>query len=105
MLDIKFIRNNPDLVKDACEKKGVNVDIDLFLETDKKRREILQALEDMQAQKNRANREIQRAGSDEKNKIILKMRELDENSDRLNQDSSKLGKKIKGLNVPISNNP
>ena len=105
MLDIKFIRNNPNLVKDACEKKGVNVDIDLFLETDKKRREILQALEDMQAQKNRANREIQRAGSDEKNKIILKMRELDENSDRLNQDSQKLEKEFNDLMLQIPNIP
>lgn len=105
MLDIKFIRNNPDKVKDACEKKGINVDIDLLLETDKKRRETLQALEDMLAQKNKANKEIQQANPEEKNKIILEMRELDQNSDRLNQDSQKLEKEFNDLMLRIPNIP
>ena len=105
MLDIKLIRNNPNLIKDACEKKGFNVDIDLLLETDKKRREILQALEDMLAQKNKASKEIRRAGPEDKNKIILKMRELDENSDRLNQDSQRLGKEFNDLMLKIPNIP
>ncbi len=105
MLDIKFIRNNPDLIKDACEKKGVNVDIDLLLEIDKKRREALQALEDMLAQKNKANKEIQQSNSGEKNRIILKMRELDENSDRLNRDSQRLEKEFNDLMLQIPNIP
>jgi len=84
MLDIKFIRNNPDLVKKGCQKKGVEVDIDGLLEIDKKRLETLQALEEIRAQKNRANKEIQKAKDEkEKNKIILKMQELDKNNDRL----------------------
>ncbi|MDO8601409.1 MAG: serine--tRNA ligase [bacterium] len=105
MLDIKFIRQNSNLVKDACEKKGVNIDIDLLLEVDKKRLETLQALEDMQAQKNKANKEIQQANSEEKNTIILKMRELDENSDRLNQDSQKFEKEFNDLMIKIPNIP
>lgn len=105
MLDIKFIRNNPNLVKDACEKKGINIDIDLLLGVDKKRRETLQALEDMLAQKNKANKEIQQSNSEEKNIIILKMRELDENSDRLNQDSQKLEKEFNDLMFQIPNIP
>ena len=61
MLDIKFIRQNPDIIKEGCRKKQVKVDIDRLLEVDKKRREVLQALEDMRAQKNKANKEIQKA--------------------------------------------
>ena len=38
MLDIKFIRQNPEKVKDGCWKKGVKVDIDRLLELDKKKR-------------------------------------------------------------------
>lgn len=44
MLDIKFIRQNPDAVKEGCRKKQVEVDVDKLLEVDKKRREVLQAL-------------------------------------------------------------
>ena len=84
MLDIKFIRQNPEKVKEGAAKKQAKCDIDRLLEVDKKRREILQALEDMRAQKNKASKDIQAAGDPkEKEVIILKMRELDENSDRL----------------------
>src|SRR3989338_2038503 len=84
MLDIKFIRQNSEKVKEGIAKKQAKVDIDRLLEVDKKRRETLQALEDMRAQKNKANKEIQEEKSKEdKDVIILKMRELDENSDRL----------------------
>ena len=90
MLDIKFIRQNPNKVKEGCKAKQVKVDIDLLLEVDKKLRETLPALEDMRAQKNKANKEIQRAkDKKEKDKIILKMREMDQNSDRLTKTLKK----------------
>ncbi len=54
MLDINFIRQNPKIVKKGCRDKQSDVDIDLLLEIDKKRREAIQALEDMRAQKNKS---------------------------------------------------
>ncbi len=35
MLDTKFIRENPDIVKEGCQKKQVKVNIDLLLKIDK----------------------------------------------------------------------
>ena len=40
MLDIKFIRNNPDVVKQTAKNKNVVVDIDALLVLDEKRREL-----------------------------------------------------------------
>ena len=117
MLDIKFIRQNLDKVKEGCQKKQVKVDIDRLLEVDKKRREVLQALEDMRAQKNKANKEIQKAKDQKepasakasarqrKQKIILKMRELDKNSDRLTKNSKKLDEEFNNLMLQIPNLP
>ena len=117
MIDIKFIRNYPDKVKEGCQKKQVKVDIDRLLEVDKKRREVLQALEDMRAQKNKANKEIQKAKDQKepasakasarqrKQKIILKMRELDKNSDRLTKNSKKLDEEFNNLMLQIPNLP
>lgn len=106
MLDIKFIRQNVDKVKDAVQKKRVNIDIDRFLEVDKKRRELLQALEDMRAQKNRANEEIQKAKTkEEKDLIILKMRELDQNSDRVTSDFQEADKEFQRLMLLVPNIP
>jgi len=45
MLDIKFIRENPELVKQGCKKKHVEVDIDKLLKLDKKSREFLKKIE------------------------------------------------------------
>ena len=41
MLDIKFIRENPEVVKKAAKDKGTKVDIDEFLKADKERRALL----------------------------------------------------------------
>jgi len=106
MIDIKFIRNYPDKVKEGCQKKQVKVDIDRLFEVDKKRREVLQALEDMRAQKNKSSKEISGTKVEkEKQKIILKMRELDKNSDRLNGDLKELNEEFKKLMFQIPNLP
>lgn len=104
MLDIKFIRQNPSIVKENAQKKGIRVDIDELLEVDKKRRETLQALEDMLAKKNKASKDITAAKSEkEKKKIILKMRELDINSDRLTKNFKETDKKFNNLILQIPN--
>jgi seryl-tRNA synthetase len=106
MLDIKFIRNQPDKVKEGCRNKQVKVDIDRLLEVDKKRREILQALENMRAQKNKASKKISRTKDEkEKQKIILQMRELDKNSDRLNKALKKIEEEFNDLMFQIPNLP
>ena len=40
MLDMKFVRENPELVMDAMRKRNSNVNLDEFLELEKKRREV-----------------------------------------------------------------
>ena len=106
MLDIKFIRKHPEKVKDACRKKGVKIDIDYLLELDEKRRGLLLASEDMKAQKNKATKEIQKAKSKkEKDKVILKMRELDKNSDRVRKDYKKTEEEFGKLMLLVPNIP
>jgi seryl-tRNA synthetase len=53
MLDIKFIRENAELVKDNCEKRRVKVDIDKLLSIDETRRELLTRVEGLRAEKNK----------------------------------------------------
>jgi seryl-tRNA synthetase len=52
MLDIKFIRENPDVVKKAAENKGYKVDIDKLLVLDKDRRKILTEVEELRTKQN-----------------------------------------------------
>ncbi len=61
MLDIKFIRQNPEIVKEGCQKKQVKVDVEKLLEVDKKRREALKKLESLRAEQNRQSYLISKA--------------------------------------------
>jgi len=53
MIDIKFIRENPDKVKEGCHKKQVKIDIGQILELDKKKRELLKEIEGLKAEQNK----------------------------------------------------
>ena len=48
MLDIRFIRQNPDKVKWAAEVKRIDCDVDRLLEVDAKMTAIKRELQDIQ---------------------------------------------------------
>ncbi len=58
MLDIKFIIENAQLIKDAAKKKHIDFNVDELLDVNKKRLDILQKVETMRAEQNRASEEI-----------------------------------------------
>src|SRR4051794_20030253 len=58
MLDIKFIRENPDAVKKGAALKGMHVDIDRLLALDGERRTVQQKLQDLQTEQNKASKEL-----------------------------------------------
>ncbi|MDD4606823.1 MAG: serine--tRNA ligase [Patescibacteria group bacterium] len=76
MLDIKYIRENPDEIKTACQNKRVKVDIDRLLELDKKRREVIQEIEQRKAQQNQFSKDIIKLTSEEKEIKIAEMKKL-----------------------------
>jgi seryl-tRNA synthetase len=60
MLDIKFIRDNAEIVKMAAVKKRIKVDIDRLLVVDDTRRTIMTSLETKKAEQNRISGEVSR---------------------------------------------
>lgn len=56
MLNIKFIRDNKDIVKEAVKNKKARVNVDELLELDRKRREIIEASESLKAEQNRGSK-------------------------------------------------
>lgn len=57
MLDINFIRENPQKIKDAGRNKNVTVDVDMVLELDKQRRELIVKSEGLKSQQNKLGKE------------------------------------------------
>ena len=58
MLDIKFIRENKDIIKEGAKKKHIEVDIDALLLADEKRLEILSRVEFLRGEQNKMNNSI-----------------------------------------------
>lgn len=58
MLDIKIIRNNPDLVKDNIKKRNLTLDLDKFLEIDAEKLNLLIKVDELRAIKNKLSKEF-----------------------------------------------
>lgn len=82
MLDMKFVRENPELVMDAMRKRNANVNLDEFLELEKERRELTLQVEALKSQRNAASQEIG------------KMKKAGENADAQMAEVRALGDKI-----------
>lgn len=79
MLDIKFIRENADLVKEAVKKKHISFDVAKLLEADDLRLKILKEVEEMRAKQNAASDNIVKIQiAEERQKAIAEMKELKE---------------------------
>jgi seryl-tRNA synthetase len=83
MLDIKFIRENPDLIKETCKQKKIDLDVDLLLALDKERRKLKHEVEVIRAEKNKASKEIPKLSEKEKKAKIEEMKKLDRKEERL----------------------
>ena len=57
MLDINFIRENPDKIKEVCQTKGIDLDIDKLLSLDGKRRKLIQESETLRFEQKKLGKE------------------------------------------------
>ncbi|KAB2880209.1 serine--tRNA ligase [bacterium] len=85
MLDLKFIRENLDLVKKAAKEKKFDVDFDSLVKFDDERKAIILKVEEKKARRNKASEEI------------AKLKKSGQNADALVAEMKKVGDEIKIL--------
>jgi len=87
MLDIKFIRDNPDIVRDSLRKRHTEFDLQELLEVEQERRDLLYKVEQLKRERNESSEEIARLKRENKDAsaTIRKMREVAEEIKRLDQ--------------------
>ncbi|MBX4211465.1 MAG: serine--tRNA ligase [Candidatus Yanofskybacteria bacterium] len=96
MLDIKFIRENPDKVREAAQSKGVEVDIDKLLALDNRRRQVIQDLEALRAEQNQKSKgKIEESEREALKQLKEKIKDLGEQLESIEHDYEALM-----LNVP-----
>ncbi len=76
MLDIKFIRENAEIIKAGAVKKHITVDIDRLIAVDDERKLLKQELDAKKAEQNRRSNEIQLLKDEERAQVIEQMKHL-----------------------------
>ncbi|MAG12950.1 serine--tRNA ligase [bacterium] len=106
MLDIKFIREHLDLVKDAARKKHVDVDIDGLVRLDHKRTATLQEVEKMRAEQNESSKKISETSDEsEREEKIQQMRALKTFLQKKEQELETVMQKWRPLMLQVPNIP
>lgn len=105
MLDLKRVRNQPQLVKEAMRSKGfVEVDVDSLLALDQKWRDSLQRVEELKAVRNRVSEDIGRLKREGKDAqpLMDKMKQVAEEIRRLDTEVKAMEEEIQEalLNLP-----
>ncbi len=78
MLDIKFIRENADLIKEAAQKKHIDFDVKELIEVDDRRLKLLRDVEEMRAKQNAESDRIAQMSENERKNAIGEMKKLKE---------------------------
>ena len=107
MLDLKFIRDNPDKVKAGLAAKRATVDMDGLLQLDARRRGFIVKIDELRAKKNVANDEISRlmrAKQDPK-PTIASMKAIAAEIDTLGSQVKPLDEQIQNILLEIPNIP
>ena len=85
MLDIKFIRENPELIKKTAKEKLVEIDVDRLLEVDKLVKENLTEVETLRAERNKLSNEISKLQGEDKQKKVERVRALKEEISKIEE--------------------
>lgn len=86
MIDIKLIRDNPELVKATCQRRGCDVDIDALAVLDREYLEAIKQVEAMRAERNRLSKECRDnpAARDQVKTLKLTLGEMENRLNDLN---------------------
>ncbi len=108
MLDIRLIRDNPELVRDAIRRRGLDASpLDALLRSDERRRALLTQVEGLRADRNRVSEEIGRlkqAGGDV-SEMVAQMRSVGNRIKELEADLREVDSEQERLALEIPNIP
>jgi len=96
MLSLTRIRNNPDQIKAGLKAKNESINLDEIIKLDKKHRDKIHQLNEMQAERNRASEEIagaKRAGKNSDD-AIAEMKKVSDAIKNLEKEVSELGQTL-----------
>ncbi|OPZ77338.1 MAG: Serine--tRNA ligase [Alphaproteobacteria bacterium ADurb.Bin438] len=92
MLDIKFIRENPDVVKTAVKNKNIKLDVDLLLKIDMELLNVKNLIQNLSEEKNRLSLEIRNNNEEAKTRALEVKVLIKENEEALKEKEQEFKK-------------
>ncbi|MGE4291559.1 MAG: serine--tRNA ligase [Desulfovibrio sp.] len=90
MLDLKFVRNNLDTVREALKRRNAKIDVQAFATLDEKRRALTQEVETLKAERNQTSAEV------------AQKKRAKEDASALIESMSVVGERIKELDAALA---
>jgi seryl-tRNA synthetase len=107
MLDLKYIRENADLVRQAVANKREKADVDALLDLDVKRRDLIGTVESARAEQNKVTQKIshmKKTGEDA-TEVIAEMRTLSDQIKEMNDELKTIEDQIHEHLIRVPNVP
>jgi len=107
MLDLKYIRENRELVKAGIAKKNDKTDIDAILKIDEERRDIIREVEELKGERNKASAEIgkKKKAGESADKAVAAMKEVGKKISELDGQLREVDEKLNNALSWIPNIP
>ncbi len=105
MLDIHFIRENADVIKDGARKKHIDVDVDRLIAVDDERKQLRQELDEKRSEQNRASFNIVNIQGEEKNKLLESLKFLKDSMAEIEEKLAKVMEEWQKLMLSVPNIP
>jgi len=105
MIDLKVIRENPDLVKRAARDKNMKVDIDQVLEVDRRRRALETEFNELRFQQKQAGEQIAKAAKEQKAELSKAMGQIKERLKELDTQREQVDAELRQLMLLVPQVP
>lgn len=107
MLDIKRIRNNPEEIVEALKKRRGEYPIQKLLDTDEKRREVIQKVESMKAEQNKLSKQVpqMKKNGEDTTELFKNLKKLSDDIKALDDDLKDIDEEIREYLMEIPNTP
>ena len=107
MLDIKRIRNNPEEIIEALKKRRGEYPIQKLLDTDEKRREVIQKVESMKAEQNKLSKQVpqMKKNGEDTTELFKNLKKLSDDIKSIDDDLKNIDEEIREYLMEIPNTP
>ncbi len=105
MLDIQFIRQNPDPIRAAIKNKGFALDLDELLAVDRERREATTELEQKRSRKNDLSASIPKASKEERPKLVDEAKQVRAEIEHLEPKLGEIQRRYQDLMLRVPSLP